>query len=148
MKSRLTLPSITKTIVPAIALMLSSVGATVPVQAAASIVITNATPAVTVDGTSGGTSRDASCGGFVAEVPNHTIEITEDSDRKFRVKGNSNTTLLVLNSQGKRFCVQADEFSGGEAELPGRWKKGTYRVYVGSKNQGRSNYQLTILPIN
>ena len=91
---------------------------------------------------------DASCGGFVAEVPNHTIEITEDSDRKFRVKGNSNTTLLVLNGQGKRFCVQADEFSGGEAELPGRWKKGTYRIYVGNKNQGRSNYQLTILPIN
>ena len=147
MKSRLTLPSIVKTFIPAVALMLSSVGAA-PVQAAAPIVITNTTQAVTVDGTSGGSSRDASCGGFVAEVPNHTIEMTEDSDRKFRVKGNSNTTLLVINSQGKRFCVQADEFSGGEAELPGRWKKGSYRVYVGSKNQGRSNYQLTILPIN
>ena len=147
MKSRLTLPSIVKTFIPAVALMLSSVGAA-PVQAAAPIVITNTTQAVTVDGTSGGSSRDASCGGFVADVPNHTIEMTEDSDRKFRVKGNSNTTLLVINSQGKRFCVQADEFSGGEAELPGRWKKGSYRVYVGSKNQGRSNYQLTILPIN
>ncbi len=148
MKSRLTLPSIAKTLVPAIALLLASVGATAPVQAAAPIVITSTTQAVTVNGTSGGTSRDASCGGFVAEVPNHTVEITEDSDRKFRVKGNSSTTLLILNSQGKRFCVQADEFSVGEAELPGRWKKGTYRVYVGSKNQGRSNYQLTILPIN
>ena len=148
MKSRLTLSSIAKTIVPALALMLSSVGATVPVQAAAPIVITSTTQAVTLDGISGGSSRDASCGGFIAEIPNHTIEITEDSDRKFRVKGNSSTTLLVLNSQGKRFCVQADEFSGGEAELPGRWKKGTYRVYVGNKNQGRSTYQLTILPIN
>ena len=147
MKSRLTLPSILKTFIPAVTLMISSVGAA-SVQAASPIVITNTTQAVTVDGTSGGSSRDAICGGFVAEVPNHTIEMTEDSDRKFRVKGNSNTTLLVLNSQGKRFCVQADEFSGGEAELPGRWKKGTYRVYVGSKNQGRSNYQLTILPIN
>ena len=148
MKSRLTLQSIAKTLVPAVVLILSSVGAIAPVQAAAPIAITNATPAITVDGVSGGSSRDASCGGFVAEVPNHTIEMTEDSDRKFRVKGNSNTTLLVLNSQGKRFCVQADEFSGGEAEQPGRWKKGTYRVYVGNKNQGRSNYQLTILPIN
>ena len=148
MKSRLTCQSIAKTLVPAVALVLSSVGAIAPVQAAAPIAITNTTPAVTVDGVSGGSSRDASCGGFVSEVPNHTIEMTEDSDRKFRVKGNSNTTLLVLNSQGKRFCVQADEFSGGEAELPGRWKKGTYRVYVGNKNQGRSNYQLTILPIN
>ncbi len=147
MKSRLTLPSIVKTFIPAVALMLSSVGAA-SVQAAAPIVITNTTQAVTVDGTSSGSNRDASCGGFIAEVPNHTIEMTEDSDRKFRVKGNSNTTLLVLNSQGKRFCVQADEFSGGEAELPGRWKKGTYRVYVGNKVQGRSNYQLTILPIN
>ena len=148
MKSRLTLQSIAKTLVPAIALVLSSVGAIAPVQAATPIAITSTTPAITVDGVSGGSSRDASCGGFIAELPNHTIEITEDSDRKFRVKGNSNTTLLVLNSQGKRFCVQADEFSGGEAELPGRWKKGTYRVYVGNKNQGRSNYQLTILPIN
>ena len=148
MKSRLTFQSIAKNLVPAIALVLSSVGAIAPVQAAAPIAITNTTQAITVDGVSGGSSRDASCGGFVAEVPNHTIEMTEDSDRKFRVKGNSNTTLLVLNSQGKRFCVQADEFSGGEAELPGRWKKGTYRVYVGNKNQGRSSYQLTILPIN
>ena len=148
MKSRLTLSSIVKTFVPAVALVLSSIGITAPVQAAAPIVITNTTQAVIVDGTSGGGSRDASCGGFVAEVPNHTVEMTEDSDRKFRVKGNSNTTLLVLNTQGKRFCVQADEFSGGEAELPGRWKKGTYRVYVGNKNQGRSSYQLTILPIN
>ena len=148
MKSRLTLSSIVKTFVPAVALVLSSIGITAPVQAAAPIVITSTTQAVIVDGTSGGGSRDASCGGFVAEVPNHTVEMTEDSDRKFRVKGNSNTTLLVLNTQGKRFCVQADEFSGGEAELPGRWKKGTYRVYVGNKNQGRSSYQLTILPIN
>ena len=148
MKSRLTLQSIAKTLVPSVALMISSVGAVVPVQAAAPIVITNTTPTITVDGVSGGSSRDASCGGFVAEVPNHTIEMTEDSDRKFRVKGTSSTTLLVLNGQGKRFCVQADELSGGEAELPGRWKKGTYRVYVGNKNQGRSNYQLTILPIN
>lgn len=81
------------------------------------------------------------------ETPNHTIDITEDSDRRFKIQGSGNLTLLIVNSQNKRFCVQTDEFSGGEAELPGRWKKGSYRVYVGGQS-ATVPYKLSILPIN
>ncbi len=150
MKSRLMTLSKPQILIPSLALMLTSVLSIGPVaaKAQAALTINNATPAVTVEGTSGGTVRDASCAGFVADTPNYTIEITEDSDRRFRIKGNNETTLLILNSQGKRFCVQADDFSGGEAELPGRWKKDKYRVFIGQKTQSRSTYKLTILPLN
>jgi hypothetical protein len=150
MKSRLILLSNSFKLIPSVALVLTSLLSigTLAAQAQAALTINNSTPAVTVEGTSGGNVRDASCAGFVADTANYTIDMTEDSDRRFRIKGNNETTLLILNSQGKRFCVQADDFSGGEAELPGRWKKDKYRVFIGQKTQSRSTYKLTILPIN
>jgi hypothetical protein len=150
MKSRLMTLSKFQILIPSLALMLTSALAIASpaANAQAALTINNSTPAVSVEGTSGGNVRDASCAGFVADTANYAIEMTEDSDRRFRIKGNNETTLLVLNSQGKRFCVQVDDFSGGEAELPGRWKKGTYRVFIGQKTQNRANYKLTILPIN
>jgi hypothetical protein len=154
MKSHLTLLTIPqatlKKVIPSLALMMSSfmtIGALAS-QAQTVIAINSNSPVVTVEGSSGGNIRDKSCAGFISDVPNYTVEMTEDSDRRFRIQGNSDTTLLVLNSQGKRFCVQADDLSAGEAELPGRWKKGTYRVYIGNKTQMRSNYKLMITPIS
>jgi hypothetical protein len=150
MKSHLMLLSIPQKMMPSLALMLSSlmtIGALAS-QAQTVISINSNSPVVTVEGNSGGNTQDKSCAGFISDVPNYTVEMTEDSDRQFQIKGNRDTTLLVLNSQGKRFCVQADELSAGEAELTGRWKKGTYRVYIGNKTQTRSNYKLMIKPIS
>ncbi len=95
-----------------------------------------------------GTASSATCATAAIDKPEHTVEITEDSDRRFRIKGDSETTLLLVNSQGKRFCIQTDSFSNGEAELTGRWTQGKYKVFVGSRNAAKLSYTLSISPLN
>ena len=110
----------------------------------AALSLNNATPALVLKGT----ATSATCASNGSENFQHTIEVTEDSDRRFRVKGDGETSLLLINSQGKRFCIQTDSYSGGEAELTGRWSKGTYRVFVGSRSASKPAYSLSVLPLN
>ncbi len=95
-----------------------------------------------------GTASSATCGTAAIDKPQHIVEITEDSDRRFRIKGDSETTLLLINTQGKRFCVQTDSFSNGEAELTGRWTRGTYKVFVGSRSAAKPSYSLSVSPLS
>lgn len=108
------------------------------------ISINNASPATTLQGM----ASSATCATEAIEKPQYTVEITEDSDRRFRVKGDSETTLLLINSQGRRFCIQTDSFSNGEAELTGRWTRGTYKVFVGSRSSAKPSYILLVSPLN
>lgn len=110
----------------------------------ATILINSASQTATVQGK----ASSATCATAAIEKPQYTVEIAEDSDRRFRVKGDSETTLLLINSQGKRFCIQTDSFSNGEAELTGRWTRGTYKVFVGSGSAAKPNYTLSISPLN
>ncbi|PSB18471.1 hypothetical protein C7B65_15370 [Phormidesmis priestleyi ULC007] len=102
--------------------------------------------AVMLNGTSGGTKKDSSCAGFVADTPNHTIQVTADSNLRFSLKGAGQPTLLITGVKGQAVCVQADSLSGGKIEIPGRWIKGNYSVYVGDRAQGRNPYTLSITP--
>jgi hypothetical protein len=108
------------------------------------ISINNASPTATLQGM----ASSATCATAAIEKPQYTVEITEDSDRRFRVKGDSETTLLLINTQGKRFCIQTDSFSNGEAELTGRWTRGTYKVFVGSSSVAKPSYTLSVSPLN
>ena len=101
---------------------------------------------VTLDGTSGGSKKDPGCAGFIADVPNHTIQVTADSNLLFSLQGAGQPTLLITGAQGQTVCVQADSLSGGKIEVPGRWSKGNYSVYVGDRAQGRNPYKLSIIP--
>ncbi|MGI0490364.1 hypothetical protein ACN4EG_01020 [Alkalinema pantanalense CENA528] len=105
-------------------------------------------PVQTRTGSSVSAHKDSSCAGFIPEQPNYEVTLTEDMDRRFTVQGNSNITLLVINSKGKKFCVQADSTSNGKAEIPGRWAKDTYQVFIGTRSQGQNPYKLTIEPVN
>ncbi|MBW4440582.1 MAG: hypothetical protein KME10_04960 [Plectolyngbya sp. WJT66-NPBG17] len=104
--------------------------------------------AISLNGTSGGAKKDASCAGFVADRPNHTVQVTADSNLKFTLQGSGEPTLLITGAQGQAFCVQADRLSNGKVEIPGRWTKGTYSVFVGDRAQGRNPYTLLIAPQN
>jgi len=108
------------------------------------ISINNASQTATLQGM----ASSATCATEAIDKPQHTVEITEDSDRRFRIKGDSETTLLLINTQGKRFCIQTDSFSNGEAELTGRWTQGTYKVFVGSSNAAKPIYLLLVSPLN
>ncbi|MEB3291934.1 MAG: hypothetical protein VKJ24_02120 [Synechococcales bacterium] len=105
-------------------------------------------PLVELTGRSGGTKRDPSCAGFIADKPNYLVDVTEDSDRRFQLEGATDSTLLIVNAKGQKFCVKADKLSNGKVEIPGRWSRGLYQIFVGSQTQARSSYRLTIEPIN
>ena len=101
---------------------------------------------VSLNGTSGGSKKGPGCSGFISEAPNHTIQITADSNLRFTLQGAGEPTLMITGAQGQTFCVQADRLSNGKIEIPGRWTRGTYQVFVGDRAQGRNPYTLSIAP--
>lgn len=103
---------------------------------------------ISLSGTSGGSKKDPGCAGYIADRPNHTVQVTADSNLRFVLQGSDDSTLLITGAQGQNFCVQADRLSNGKVEIPGRWTKGTYSIYVGDRGQGRKPYTLSIAPQN
>jgi hypothetical protein len=101
---------------------------------------------ITLNGTSGGAKKDSSCAGFIGDRPNHTIQVTADRNLKFTLQGSGEPTLLITGAQGQNFCVQADRLSNGKVEIPGRWTKGSYSVFVGDRGGARNPYTLSISP--
>lgn len=109
------------------------------------IAVNSGSNPIQVTGTSGGEQKDPGCAGYIAAIPNHRIEITEDSDLKFVLQAAGQPTLLIRSSTGQVFCVPSDSYSGGKVEIPGRWSKGMYDVFVGDRNKGQNPYTLSIL---
>ena len=114
-----------------------------PVWSQAIAITPNSAP-LQMTGSSGGDRQDNSCAGFISSQPNHTIQVTEDSDLRFVLQGAVQPALLIRSSTGKSFCVPADMYSNGKVEIPGRWHSGTYSVYVGDRANERHAYTLSI----
>ena len=108
------------------------------------IAITPSSQPVQVNGTSGGSQKDKSCAGYIATSPNHVIQVTEDSNLLFRLQSSGQPALLIRSAAGQDFCVPADSFSGGQVEIPGRWSRGKYLVFVGDRAGGQHSYTLSI----
>ncbi len=113
-----------------------AVGQVIPINATS--------PKIELNGTSGGAKKDASCAGFIAETPNHTIQVADDVNLTFTLKSAGQPALLIRSNSGNDFCVAADSFSEGEVKVPGRWRKGAYQIYVGDRANGRHSYTLAI----
>ncbi|MDX2239128.1 MAG: hypothetical protein NW224_00415 [Leptolyngbyaceae cyanobacterium bins.302] len=99
---------------------------------------------IQVSGMSGGSQKDKSCAGFIAASPNHTVQVTEDADLRFVLQGSGQPALLIRSSTGQNFCVPADSYSQGKVEIPGRWRRGTYSVFVGDRANESHSYTLLI----
>lgn len=108
-------------------------------------IASNAEP-LTLNGISGGDRKDAGCAGFIGDRPNHTVQVTTDSNLTFTLQGSSESTLLITGAQGENFCVRADRLSNGKVEIPGRWPKGSYSVFIGERGGSRNPYTLSIAP--
>jgi len=91
-------------------------------------------------------SSGASCAGYIAGAPNHTLEVPTDANLTFSLKAAGQPALLIRSDTGKEFCVAADAFSKGEIRVPGRWKKGVYKVFVGDRAHGSFPYTLVVSP--
>jgi hypothetical protein len=101
---------------------------------------------VAVNGTSGGDQKDSGCAGYISTTPNHVVQVTEDADLRFILEGGGQPALLIRSATGQSFCVPADSYSGGKVEIPGRWRKSTYSVFVGDRANGHHAYTLRISP--
>jgi hypothetical protein len=101
---------------------------------------------LTLTGASGINLRENGCAGLVGAIPNHMMQINADSNLRFSLQGVVGSTLLILGDQGQKFCVQADQLSNGKIEIPGRWGRGSYRIFVGSHSQRQVEYTLTVSP--
>jgi hypothetical protein len=128
----------------AISIALATSTAVISNSAMAQVQVIDPAQTTTLTGTSGGTARDAACAGSIADAPNHQVKIAQDSNLTFALEGADDATLLILGPQKQRFCVQADKVSKGKIEIPGRWSRGTYDVFVGTRNRNRAAYTITI----
>ncbi len=97
---------------------------------------------LTLNGTSGG-SRTSNCG-HISATPNQVIQVTKPIPYlRLTVKSDGQPTLLIDGPTG-RFCVQADSYSGGKAELSGYWQPGKYSLSVGEVSNKQYSYNLSI----
>ncbi|MEC4816481.1 MAG: hypothetical protein SAK29_24920 [Scytonema sp. PMC 1069.18] len=95
-----------------------------------------------VNGTSGG-NRESDCGN-ISTQPNQVLKITEALPYLRLTVESSGKPTLLINGPGGRFCVLADNYSGGKPEISGFWQPGEYSLYVGDLSKGQHNYTLSI----
>lgn len=96
---------------------------------------------VTVSGNSG--QVQSQCG-FNAGTPAQVLVVNQPTPLRFKLQGEGRPTLWITGPVDR--CVMADDFAGGNIEVPGLWQQGTYSVYVGNQTQGNHSYTLSIIP--
>ncbi|MDZ7962743.1 MAG: hypothetical protein RMY34_33570 [Aulosira sp. DedQUE10] len=95
-----------------------------------------------LNGNSGG-SVQSNCGNITA-APSQVIQVKESLPYlRVTVESQGQPTLLI-DGPGGRFCVQADSYSGGKAEMSGFWLAGEYSFYVGESSKRQYSYTLSI----
>ncbi|NES73847.1 MAG: hypothetical protein F6K24_56030 [Okeania sp. SIO2D1] len=99
---------------------------------------------VTVRGISGGSvetknkagtqgTDTGACAGFVDELPDHIMTLTEFFNfLSVKVRSSGDTTLLV-DGPGGTWCN--DDSSGVDPAIAGQWLEGEYKIWVGSHEQ-------------
>lgn len=95
-----------------------------------------------VSGTSGG-EKSSDCGN-IAAAPNHVVQVTEALPYLRLSVQSAGQPTLMIDGPGGHFCVLADSYSQGNAEISGYWKAGKYSLYVGDRAQGQHPYTLSI----
>ncbi len=96
----------------------------------------------TVEGVSGGSVDAATLGGdclgYISEAPNHLF-VASDAFAKLRIMAasSSDVTLVVQKPDGSYLCN--DDFEGTNPLLEGAFPAGSYKIWVGSYEQGSSS---------
>lgn len=103
--------------------------------------------AATLPGQAGGTrpagAVDPLCKGFIAQTPDHVIELTAAMELTFRVRSDGDTTLAIQGPAGGTWC--ADDEDGLNPVVRDAFTAGRYSVYVGTYIEGEApSYTLTV----
>lgn len=90
------------------------------------------------------------CAGFADTNPDHTMVLQQDlASLTLQVNsGGNDTSLLVQGPDGTVRCGEDSDRRNPDALIQDQdWSAGTYRVWVGSHNQGqRYSYSLNVSP--
>ncbi|BAZ89355.1 hypothetical protein NIES932_08310 [Raphidiopsis curvata NIES-932] len=75
------------------------------------------------------------CSGFVDETPDHILKLTSKFDYlKLQVESPEDTTIMI-SGVGGTWCN--DDLDGKNPGISGEWLQGTYKIWVGSYQQGK-----------
>ncbi|AMW29540.1 MULTISPECIES: hypothetical protein [Limnospira] len=99
--------------------------------------------AVTLSGTSGGSSNSRDCG-WIAESPNHVLDVTQDLPYWSITVQTAGAPTLLIDGPAGRYCVLPESPSGSMLQFSGYGTRGTYRIFIGDRQQSQHPYSLSI----
>lgn len=99
---------------------------------------------LSLSGTSGGPVNSQDCG-FIAQTPNHIIEITEDLPYwRVMVTTSGSPTLLIDGPSGRYCMLPEGSANSGILQYSGYGTQGNYNIYIGDRQQNQQPYRLSI----
>ena len=82
------------------------------------------------------------CTGWVAQVPDHVIDISAQTELMFRIRSATDTTMLLIGPHDDTIC--ADDDDGLNPVIRGTMLPGRYRVFVGTYEQLQTTAEYTL----
>ena len=77
------------------------------------------------------------CRGWISQTPDHIFQATRAfNGLRIMARSNSDTTLVIADAQNRAWCN--DDAEGRNPVIQGNFAAGTYRVWVGSYQQGEN----------
>ena len=83
------------------------------------------------------------CAGFIADGPDHLLEVLEPMELTLRADAEADTMLVVVGPNGRVLCN--DDLEGWTPAIRALFDRGLYQVFVGAHDQTRApDYTLTV----
>ena len=82
------------------------------------------------------------CTGHIAQVPDHIVDISAQTDVMFRIRSATDTTMLIIGPHDDTIC--ADDDDGLNPVIRGTMLPGRYRVFVGTYEQLQTTAEYTL----
>ena len=96
---------------------------------------------LSLSGTSGGQVNSSDCG-FIAQAPNHVIDVTEDLPFWQIIVTAAGAPTLLVDGPGGRYCVLPQ--ASGLLQYSGYGTQGSYTIYIGDRASGQHPYRILI----
>lgn len=82
------------------------------------------------------------CSGWIAQVPDHVIDISDQMDVTFRVRSATDTTMLIVGPHDSKVC--SDDEDGLNPVVRGTMLPGRYQIFVGTYEQLETTAEYTL----
>ena len=83
------------------------------------------------------------CAGFIADGPDHLLEVLEPMELTLRADADADTTLVVVGPNGRVLCN--DDLEGWTPAIRALFDRGVYQLFIGAHDQTRApEYTLTV----